>query len=144
MPSFSPSTKSWMGFQIRVIPWPNTNEILTCYSRLVCKHILKGCGGEGEGISFPSQLLLAGSGSCAPWAPALLWEVAAPGLWGRGEGSSSGVWCLNSPQAADTALLLGGLNYTASLSSCLPPGCPLALLGEPEGNQVEELSWDTK
>lgn len=90
--------------QVTVLP--NTNEILTFYSHLVCKHILKGCSGGGEGISAPSQLLLAGSSGRVPWAPALLRKGAVPGLRGRGEGNSSGVWCLNSPRTADVAALL--------------------------------------
>jgi len=98
-------TKLQKYFQVRTIPWPNTNEILTFYSHLVCKHISKGCSGGGEGPSAPSQLLLAGSSGSTPRALALLQEGAAPGLRGRGEGNSSRVWCLNSPRTTDVAAL---------------------------------------
>lgn len=64
------------------------------YPCLVCKHSLKGCSGREEGISSPSQLLLARSSGRAPQAPALLGEHAASGLKsGREERNSSGVWC---------------------------------------------------
>lgn len=84
------------------------NKILTFYPRLVCKHISKGCSGGGEGISAPSQLLLAGSSDHAPWALALLRESATPGLRGRKGGNGSGVWYLNLPQTTDVVLLLVG------------------------------------
>lgn len=76
------------------------------YPCLVCKHSLKGCSGRGEGISSPSQLLLARSSGRAPQAPALLQEDAASGLKrGREERNSSGIWCLNYPWTADVAAL---------------------------------------
>lgn len=98
-------TKSQKCSQIRMTPWPNTNEILTFYPCLVCKHIFKCCRGGGEGISTPSQLLLARSCGHAPRAPALLREGAASGLRRRGEGNGSRVWCLNRPRTADVAAL---------------------------------------
>lgn len=88
-----------------MIPWTNTNQILTFYPCLVCKHISKGHSGSGEGMSAPSQLPLARSGGRAPWALALLREGAASGLWGRGEGNGSGVWFMNWPRTAGVAAL---------------------------------------